>query len=106
MSPSNNLKPYKPFKRQKVGREWLKQNYGKYLRLMMPAWKFWFEEILKKDAVFCLVIYEDLKMNLIEELRPVINFLGYNINEELEKCILANQEGNYLRLFFFSFNFV
>ena len=54
MSPSNDLIPTIDFRLQKVKNEWFKENYAKYLRIMMPAWKIWFEEVLKKDAIFCL----------------------------------------------------
>ena len=93
MSPSNNLKGGIPFKEQKLSNEYFKYNFVKDLEEIMPAWKFWFQRLLKVNSKFCLVNYDKLKTNVIEELTPVINFLGFDINEELAKCILMNQEG-------------
>ena len=63
----------------------------------MPAWKAWFEEMLQIKAKFCLINYDKMKKNVIEELKPAVQFLGYDINNELETCILKNQEGEYHR---------
>ena len=63
----------------------------------MPAWKAWFEKILKLNSKFCLVNYDTLKTNVIEELTPMVNFLGFEINKKLAKCILINQEGAHHR---------
>ena len=93
MSPSNNLKGGIPFKEQKLSNEYFKYNFVKDLKEIMPAWKFWFQRLLKVNSKFCLVNYDKLKTNVIEELRPVVNFLGFDIDKELDKCILMNQEG-------------
>ena len=93
MSPSNNLKGGIPFKEQKLSNEYFKYNFVKDLEEIMPAWKYWFQRLLKVNSKFCLVNYDKLKTNVIEELRPVINFLGFDIDKELAKCILMNQEG-------------
>ena len=93
MSPSNNLKNEISFNEQKFSNEYFKYNFVKDLETIMPAWKYWFEKILKINSKFCLVNYDKLKTNVIEELRPVVNFLGFDINEELARCILINQEG-------------
>ena len=93
MSPSNNLKRGISFHEQKFSNEYFKYNFVEDLETIIPAWKAWFEKILKINSKFCLVNYDKLKTNVIEELRPVVNFLGFDINEELAKCILINQEG-------------
>ena len=63
----------------------------------MPAWKAWFEEMLQIKAKFCIINYDEMKKNVIEELKPAVQFLGYDINKDLETCILKNQEGEYHR---------
>ena len=99
MSPSNHLREnYEnqrefSFNEAKVSNEYFEYHFVKDLEKIIPAWKDWFERILKINSKFCLVNYDKLKTNIIEELRPVINFLGFDINEELARCILINQEG-------------
>ena len=41
--------------------------------------------------------FDKMKVNLMEELRPAVKFLGYDINEKLQECILKNQEGYHHR---------
>ena len=96
MSPSNNLYTNLPFNDQKLNNEYF-ENFAENLRTMMPGWKTWFEKIIRSDAKYCFLNYEKLKINLIKELRPVVNFLGFEISKELEQCILENQEGDYNR---------
>ena len=96
MSPSNNLYTNLPFNDQKLNNEYF-ETFAEDLRTMMPGWKSWFEKIIRLDAKYCFLNYEKLKVNLIKELRPVVNFLGFEISKELEQCILENQEGDYHR---------
>ena len=93
MSPSNNLNREVSYNEAKFSNEYFQNDFVKDLNTIIPAWKDWFERILKINAKFCLVNYDKLKINVIEELRPVVNFLGFDINEELARCILINQEG-------------
>ena len=93
MSPSNNLKRDVSYNEAKFSNEYFEYHFVKDLETIIPAWKDWFERILKINSKFCLVNYDKLKTNVIEELRPLVNFLGFDINEELAKCILINQEG-------------
>ena len=93
MSPSNNLKREISYNEAKFSNEYFQYHFVKDLETIIPAWKDWFERILKINSKFCLVNYDKLKTNVIEELRPVVNFLGFEINEELARCILINQEG-------------
>ena len=41
--------------------------------------------------------FDEMKVNLMKELRSAVKFLGYDINEKLEECILKNQEGTFHR---------
>ena len=93
MSPSNNLNREVSYNEAKFSNEYFQNDFVKDLRTIIPAWKDWFERILKINSKFCWVNYDKLKTNVIEELRPVVNFLGFDINEELARCILINQEG-------------
>ena len=97
MSPSNeyaqDLKRGILYTKQKISNEYFEQDFIEDLETIIPAWKAWFEKLLKINAKFCLVNYDKLKTNVIEEVRPAVNFLGFEINEELARCILINQEG-------------
>ena len=97
MSPSNKLKKDLHFTEQKINDEYFAKDFVQDLKHLMPAWKKWYEKLLQIDAKFCLLNYEKLKMNIMDELKPVVRFLGYEINAELEQCILKNQEGEFHR---------
>jgi ADP-dependent phosphofructokinase/glucokinase len=81
------------FNEQRFSNEYFEYDFVEDLETVIPAWKAWFVKILQINSKFCLVNYEKLKTNVIEELMPMVNFLGFDINEELAKCILINQEG-------------
>lgn len=44
-----------------------------------------------------LVDYHDLRCNLNETMRRVVNFLGVKVSEDRFQCMLANQEGDFHR---------
>ena len=93
MSPSNNLKRGISFNEQRFSDEYFEYDFVVDLETTIPAWKAWFEKILKINSKFCFVNYDKLTTDVIEELRPAVKFLGFDINEELARCILINQEG-------------
>ena len=97
MSPSNKLKNLVPFKDQKRSEDYFTYDFHKEVIGKLQAWKAWHEKILKIDAKFCFVNYEQMKIDVMKQLKPVVQFLGYDINEELEQCILRNQEGDFHR---------
>ena len=82
---------------QKLDEEYFRNDFHKELIKKLPAWKAWYEKILKIDAKFCFVNYEQMKIDVMKTIKPVVQFLGYDINEELEQCILRNQEGDFHR---------
>ena len=89
MSPSNYLKDVQ-FSYQQRSEEYFKNDFVKELKDTLTAWKSWYEQILKVDAKFCLINYEEMKIDLMKQLKPVIQFIGYDINKKLEQCILKN----------------
>ena len=97
MSPSNKLKNLVPFKDQKRSEDYFTYDFPKEVIGKLQAWQAWYEKILKIDAKFCLVIYEQMKIDVIKQLKSVVQFLGYDINKDLEHCILRNQEGDFHR---------
>ena len=85
------------FNEQRFRDDYFEYDFVEDLETTIPAWKAWFEKILKLNSKFCLVNYDTLKTNVIEELTPMVNFLGFEINKKLAKCILINQEGAHHR---------
>ena len=49
--------------------------------MTMPAWKDWFKKIMKIKSKFCVINYDDMKTNTLGSLRPVVKFLGYEMNK-------------------------
>ena len=98
MSPSNHLQKGIPFLEQKISDKYFSNGvFVQELKSTMPSWKAWFEKLLQIKAKFCLINFEEMKVNIMQELRPAVRFLGFHINEDLEKCILKHQEGEFHR---------
>ena len=49
--------------------------------MTMPAWMDWFKKIMKIKSKFCVINYDDMKTNTLGSLRPVVKFLGYEMNK-------------------------
>ena len=45
----------------------------------------------------CILQYEKLVEDVVKELRPCMEFLGFHINEDLERCIRKDEEGKFHR---------
>ena len=68
-----------------------------YLEETVDSWKTWHLKIMKLYQEICVIFYHKLKEDVIKELEPCINFLGFELPPALKKCILDNQTGNYKR---------
>ena len=51
----------------------------------------------KFRANICVINYEALQQNLVQELTKCVSFLGFKIDEKLQKCILQHQTGSHKR---------
>ena len=49
--------------------------------MIMPAWRDWFKKIMKIKSKFCVIKYDDMKTNILGSLRPVVKFLGFEMNK-------------------------
>ena len=70
------------------------------LETHVQAWQRWHETILKSFEArnICVMIYERLNENVLEELEKCARFLGFDIhNPSLRSCILTNHVGRYQR---------
>lgn len=45
------------------------------------------------EGPLCILYYDDLKENVEESLRKVLNFAGFPIDEKLLKCAVERREG-------------
>ena len=70
----------------------------RFLEEGLPTWKHFHDTILE-DYVQPLhfVPYEKLKTNLIEEMRRILIFLGFNLTKEVESCLRLDFEGKFKR---------
>ena len=80
--------------------EWFDEHFEKVLKNSVPHWKEWHQQILDEyeTSQICPLFYEDLKKDIIKTIKPCINFLGFDLNFELEDCIIKNEKGNNHRL--------
>ena len=83
----------------KFPEEFLKpKQYKVWLKTFMKLWQSWHKDVINNfQPNYCVLIYENLKSNLIETLKPCVEFLGFKINEELANCILKNKSGFHIR---------
>lgn len=49
------------------------------------------------QSKLCIIQYEKLVEDVIKELKPCVEFLGFHIDEHLATCIRKDYEGNYHR---------
>ena len=98
-SPSWALEIGVHFKDQAFPEEYLKPKlYQVWLKSFMKAWQSWHTDVINNfQPKYCVLIYENLKSNLIETLKPCVEFLGFTINEELANCILKSKNGHHVR---------
>ena len=45
----------------------------------------------------CLINYEKLKEDIVKELKPCLQFIGFDISPDKAQCIKEQQEGNHHR---------
>lgn len=68
-----------------------------YLQFELEMWKNWHESFMEHAKDYCLIFYHEVKLDVIKAIKPCIQYLGFDIPADLEKCILKNQEGHYHR---------
>ncbi len=73
-------------------------DWPSFVKKYFRAWRDFTEQAsrLGKEKV-CVLIYENLLLDVIKELRPCIEFLGYEVDAELASCIRQDQEGSFHR---------
>eukprot|EP00093_Oithona_nana_P005622 05622.XXX_290439_289796_1 [CDS] Oithona nana genome sequencing. len=71
-----------------------------FLNKHVELWQKWHERVLESFSAenICVINYEDLRENVLEELQKCTQFLGFDIqNHILQNCILQNQTGHHKR---------
>ena len=80
----------------KFYQDFLDPFFNKHVEL----WQKWHERVLESFSAenICVINYEDLRENVLEELQKCTQFLGFDIqNHILQNCILQNQTGHHKR---------
>lgn len=75
-----------------------KPDWPFFVKHYFKSWKEFYEQA----ATFgfekvCVLVYENLLENAVQELKPCVEFLGYHIDAHLAQCISQEQEGSYHR---------
>ena len=61
-------------------------------------WMMFHNIVLKFCTINChLVTYENLKSNLINEMKGIVGFLGLSLNETIKECLQSNPGRKYRR---------
>ena len=65
----------------------------------LKDWENTYTKLLAKyePHQICPIFYQDLLDDVINAVRPCVNFLGFEINEILGKCMRDHQKGNFKR---------
>ena len=87
----HEIAPFEEFKAAKFA-----EIFSKY---QLKDWKEFYNDILnkciKKNCL--LVVYDNIKSNIIYEMEKIVRFLGFSMNETIKKCILSGSDGKIKR---------
>ena len=74
-------------------------NFSKqFLEVGLPDWIQFYDTILQDfNQNLYLVQYDKLKTNLLEEMRSILSFLGFDLNREIESCLRSDFNGKFKR---------
>ena len=76
----------------------LDDNFAQTFNEFMDYWMKFHNKLLKHCTNNChIVAYEDLKSNLINEMKGILNFLGFTMNETIKDCLQTNPGRKYKR---------
>ena len=74
--------------------EEIKKNMPYSVKRYEKMYTYW----LNQESIQLLIIhYEDLKNNLLEELKRISDFLGSDTDREIMNCVKQNAEGSFHR---------
>ena len=74
-------------------------NFSKqFLEVGLPDWIKFHDIILRDDNQNLYIVqYEKLKTNLLEEMRSILSFLGFDLKKEIESCLHLDFNGKFKR---------
>ena len=62
-----------------------------FLNDMFPKWKLFHTRILREYKKPLLIVeYKNLKGNVIKEMTRILNFLGFEMTQDIKQCIQEN----------------
>ena len=76
-----------------------KYNISEFVKYMTNNWISLHQQILERcSREKChIVFYEDMQRNVIEAMRGVLSFIGFEMIPKIEACIKSNMVGNFKR---------
>ena len=92
-STHSHTKTQDPEKVMKNKEHW-NQRVSKYIKKYLKFHEYWLK---KDDTRILIVLYEELKSDLGNQLRKMAKFLNIEVTDEIIKCVQQNSEGKYHR---------
>ena len=76
-----------------------KHNVSGFVLSNIETWTRLHAEIVEKCSKFkChVVFYEDLQKNMIDEMTIILNYIGFDMNAAIEKCLTSCGTGKFKR---------
>ena len=72
--------------------------WPRFVKVYFKGWIEFCDGVLKiNSSQVCLLIYENLVQDVVKELKPCVEFLGFEIDKHLAKCIKKDKEGSFHR---------
>ena len=95
MSPSNFMSETDTFVHAEAPLKYLDDVY---FEKTVDFWTQWHQDVIEiyQDKI-CVINFNELEKNLLENLEPCVEYLGFRLSSALKKCILKNQEGFHRR---------
>jgi len=70
-------------------------SFREFAAYQIKKWKELYDSLLKNCSPnqCLLIVYEDLKKNIIDEMSKVLDFLGMKMTPQVKKCLLKDSNG-------------
>ena len=67
-----------------------KEYFVERFKSELKIWMEFHDEILEKCTSNChIVLYDNIKRNIIPEMTKILKFLGFEMTEEIKNCLLS-----------------
>ena len=71
------------------------KSFREFAAYQIKKWKELYDNLLKNCSPnqCLLIVYEDIKKNIIDEMSKVMDFLGMKMTPQIKKCLLEQSNG-------------